>query len=383
MSYDVFTTRYRPLRLEHLIGQDNAVDIIRGMLESDKVSRTNLISGPYGSGKTTGARLLALYVNCTAEGRKLSDPPCCKCQGCRDILMAAGRDYLEINAADYRGIDAIRQIRDAAQYKPSGNNRIFVFDEVHQLTPEAWQAFLKILEEPPGDTLFILCTTDPQKIPVTALSRCKRITIVPVRPEKTVEILARVTKEEKLDPEVFTVDLLHKIAVAVNGHPRDALMALEAINNKFQAAKGKITDIDEFILNIADEIVGISPDKVAVEFLFGAYGGKITASLLAVQNILPEAVKYPDFLSRVLDYHTHAMYWRFSPKLQQKDMGFWYGKLTEKFGEKQPTPEVLVKALDLFNDTLTKIKRYEGDGYYHLVSMASNAALLFKANEKP
>jgi DNA polymerase-3 subunit gamma/tau len=352
-----------------------------GMLASGNVSRTNLISGPYGSGKTSAARLLSLYVNCEDPSRKLSDPPCEKCHGCRDILLGAGRDYLEINAANYRGIDAIRSITDAAQYKPSGRYRIFVLDEVHQLTPEAWQAFLKILEEPPPSTIFILCTTDPQKMPVTALSRCKRINITPVKPEKCRDILRRVVRSEKLDSDLFTEDLLFKIAVAVNGHPRDALMTLEAIMNKVQG-KGNVEDIDQFVLTIVDKIVGISPDKIAAEFLLGAYRGKATDSIAALQDILPETVRHPDLLNKILDYHTHTMYWRFSPKLQDSLMGIWYEKLTDQFKESKPSPETLVQVLDLFNDVLAKIKRYEGVNYYTLISMAVKASLAFKVVKK-
>lgn len=384
MAYEVLTNKYRPRRLEDLVGQENAVDIIRGMLEGGRISRTNLISGPYGSGKTTVARLLSMYVNCQAEDRKLSDPPCGKCPGCKDVLGSSGRDYMEINAADSRGIDAIRAVIDAAQYKAAGNYRIFVFDECHQITQAGMEALLKILEEPPGESIFLLCTTNPQKLPATLSSRCQKINIVPVAPSKCQEVLARVVKGEEWDTEVFTSDVLLKIAIAVEGHPRDALMTLEAMQNQLKS-KGKIEDPEKFILDKADELAGTNVDKIVPELLMGVYSGKVTFAILSMWDLLSEPMKFNDFLAKILDYHVTTLYWRLSPKLKDKNkmMFAWYAKLDEKFGKTPPPINVFVEVLDLFNDTMGKFKRYEGtDNYYSLVSVVTKAASIFKAAER-
>lgn len=369
MSYEALTLKYRPQRLKQLVGQEAVVDIIQGMLETGRVGRTLLISGPYGSGKTTTARMFARYVNCMGERENMAEPPCGECAACTRMDKGGFNDYSEINAAEARGIDEVRSILNQALYKPQSRYRIFVLDEVHKFTTHAWDAFLKMLEEPPKNTVFILCTTDPQKIPKMVVSRCKKLNIQHVPPAKTIKVLRRVVKGEGLDTEVYNVDLLEKIAMAVDGHPRDSIMTLEAIIDRI-AGKGGIAEIDDinnFVLDIADEVVGEKPEKVAGNFLLGIYAGKYTRAILPIRDV----TYHSTFIDLVLEFHAHAMYHRFSPKLTDKLYTPWYNRIQEEFSEKKLDAEGLSKVMDVLVEIAPKIKEHTIDPYYGLLNAAT------------
>lgn len=379
-TYEKLTLKYRPKTLDELFGQDSVVNTVRGMLTRDCINRTILISGPYGSGKTSIARMIATYVNC--EGREPDQlDPCGKCDVCKRMQQArpSWMDYREQNAADARGINDIRALRDQAKFKPQARFRVFVLDEVHQLTPEAAEALLKILEEPPSNTIFILCTTNPHKLPNTIVSRCCRLTIKPVESVDTVKILSRVVKGEGLDEKVFGAELLTKIATSVDGHPRDAIETLESVINNIAGRGGLegIDDIDSMILDIAEEVVGETPEKVAAAFLLGVYKGKFTGSLLALRDV----TNYQVFVDTLLHFHNETMNWRFSAKLQDKMMFAWYKKLKEQFGEPKAakiTPIALADIMDVFLNVSSQLKSYTVDGHYALVNTAVRTAMICK-----
>jgi len=374
MSYTALALKYRPRVLEDLIGQDVVRNNIKGMLQEDRINRTIFISGPYGSGKTTVARLIARYVNCEGE-RNLSDDPCGSCEPCRRMEHAAHSDYREINAADTRGIDSIRALRDRSTFMPSTRYRIYVLDEAQGLTRDAFQALLKILEEPPPSTIFILCTSEPQKIPSATISRCFRLSIEPVASQDTVKILQRVVEGEKLDQKVFGDDLLFKVANAVQGHPRDAIATLESMvhNISGRGGLGEVSDLESLVQTLAEEIIGESPINLAGRFLTGVYQGKYTKALLALRDVKDRGA----FIDTLLQFHTETMNYRFSEKLRDKMMFAWYAKLDEDLGNKESLdPGMLIRVMEILLDASSYLRGYDVDvtiAHYALINMAVRA----------
>ncbi len=377
MTYEKFTLRYRPRTFDEIVGQTSVVKSLRGMLDRKKINRTMLIHGPYGSGKTSLARLIATYLNCSGH-KKLADDPCGECESCKRMrtVPPSFTDYHEQNAASTRGINDIRSLREQSRFAPSSKKRIFVLDEVHQLTPEAFQAFLKVLEEPPSKTVFILCTTELRKIPRTIISRCARYEVKPVSSEETVKVMQRIVETEGLDIKVFDEDLLNRIAVVVEGNPRDAIETLESVVNNIEGSGGE-EDLDQMLYRIVEEVVGETPEKVAAKFLLSVYQGKVTGAVLAMRD----ANDHGSFADAVLRFHSETMSWRFSPKLRDKIMNAWYSKLEEKFGapkESGLSPDSLAAVMDVFISAANELKADSVSGYYTLLNTAVKAASICK-----
>jgi DNA polymerase-3 subunit gamma/tau len=218
MSYQVLARKYRPKSFENLVGQDHVVRALTNALEQRRLHHAYLFTGTRGVGKTTLARILAKSLNCETG---ITAKPCGVCDACRGIDADRFIDYIEINAASTRGIDDVRTLLEQATYAPTqGRFKIFMLDEVHQLTKEAFNALLKTLEEPPAHIKFILGTTDPQKVPVTVLSRCLQFNLRQMASPTISEHLKNVLSQEQID---FEPAAIYLIARAAAGSMRDAL----------------------------------------------------------------------------------------------------------------------------------------------------------------
>lgn len=216
--------KYRPQRFSDLVGQEHITRILQNALDSGRVAHAYLFCGPRGTGKTTTARLLAKALNC-ANGP--AREPCAVCAACQRIAGGSSLDVIEIDAASNRGIDDIRELRDKVKYAPAEvRYKVYVVDECHMLTPEAFNALLKTLEEPPPHVLFILATTDPQKVPPTILSRCQRLDFRRGTVADIVACLKNVVAKENLAVEEEALVL---IARSADGSWRDALSILEQV----------------------------------------------------------------------------------------------------------------------------------------------------------
>lgn len=218
MSYQVLARKYRPKSFENLVGQDHVVRALTNALDQQRLHHAYLFTGTRGVGKTTLARILAKSLNCETG---ISAKPCGMCDACTGIDADRFIDYIEINAASTRGIDDVRTLLEQATYAPTqGRFKIFMLDEVHQLTKEAFNALLKTLEEPPAHIKFILGTTDPQKVPVTVLSRCLQFNLRQMASPTISEHLKHVLDQEQIN---FEPAAIHLIARAAAGSMRDAL----------------------------------------------------------------------------------------------------------------------------------------------------------------
>jgi DNA polymerase-3 subunit gamma/tau len=197
MSTTVLARKYRPRNFAALVGQTHVVQALVNALTQKRLHHAWLFTGTRGVGKTTVSRILAKSLNCTGPDGKgdITAEPCGVCEACRAIDAGRFLDYVELDAASNRGVDEITQLLDQAVYKPViGRFKVYMIDEVHMLTPTAFNAMLKTLEEPPEYLKFVLATTDPQKVPATVLSRCLQFNLRPMAPQTIVEHLGVVLR---------------------------------------------------------------------------------------------------------------------------------------------------------------------------------------------
>jgi DNA polymerase-3 subunit gamma/tau len=223
MSYLVLARKYRPKTFTEMVGQEHVVQALTNALTTQRLHHAYLFTGTRGVGKTTVSRVLAKSLNCQGlDGTGgITANPCGVCQACTDIDAGRFVDYTELDAASNRGVDEVQSLLEQAVYKPvQGRFKVFMIDEVHMLTNTAFNAMLKTLEEPPEYLKFVLATTDPQKVPVTVLSRCLQFNLRPMAPETVLEHLGHVLGQENIDSEPQALRL---IARAARGSMRDAL----------------------------------------------------------------------------------------------------------------------------------------------------------------
>jgi len=223
MSYLVLARKYRPRNFTEMVGQEHVVQALTNALVQQRLHHAYLFTGTRGVGKTTVSRILAKSLNCQGTDGLggITAEPCGVCQACKDIDSGRFVDYTELDAASNRGVDEVQSLLEQAVYKPvQGRFKVFMIDEVHMLTNTAFNAMLKTLEEPPEYLKFVLATTDPQKVPVTVLSRCLQFNLRPMAPETVFEHLTKVLAQENLPAEPMALQLL---ARAARGSMRDAL----------------------------------------------------------------------------------------------------------------------------------------------------------------
>jgi len=216
---------WRPQTFQDVVGQQHITQTLYNSLREAKVSHAYLFSGPRGTGKTSTAKILAKAVNCE---RGLEHAPCNECSACKRISAGSVMDVVEIDAASNRGVEEIRDIRDKVKYAPTEVRRkVYIIDEVHMLTPEAFNALLKTLEEPPEHAMFILATTEPHKLPATIISRCQRFDFHRISLTEQVERMREICREEGIEAEE---EALHYVARLSDGGMRDALSLLDQIS---------------------------------------------------------------------------------------------------------------------------------------------------------
>jgi DNA polymerase-3 subunit gamma/tau len=244
------TDKYRPTKLSQLVGQKTAVGVVTGMIEKG-VPPTVLLNGPRSTGKTTIARILARRINC----QKPNGPdPCEACPSCKADKHP---DILEINAADQRGIETIRRLQSVSVLAPRFNKRVVILDESHALTPQAYQAALKLFEEPPKTCCFLLVTTNPEKMPDTILSRCSPVGLRRISENVLAKWLVSVAKREKFDLDEESANY---IASASDGHPREALTFLQQIMSH--------PDVDKKDLQVVvQNVTQTSSSKLVADFV--------------------------------------------------------------------------------------------------------------------
>ena len=224
MAYQVLARKYRPQRFSEVIGQDHVTRTLKNAIEQQRIAHGYIFSGHRGIGKTTIARILAMALNCRSTDRPTPEP-CGVCDSCVEIRAGSAVDVIEIDAATNRGIDEIRELREAARYRPARDRyKIYILDEAHQVTDAAFNALLKTLEEPPPHIVFMMATTQPEDIPQTIRSRCQHFSFHAVKFDEIVGQLADIARKENIDADD---EALAVLAEAGDGSMRDALSIMD------------------------------------------------------------------------------------------------------------------------------------------------------------
>jgi DNA polymerase III subunit gamma/tau len=226
MSYQVTARKWRPMIFDDVVGQGHVTNTLRNAIASNRVAHAYIFSGTRGCGKTTTARILARALNCLSP---INQNPDNTCEICKEIIEGRGLDVIEIDGASNRGVEEIRNLRDSVRYTPTrGSYKIYIIDEVHMLTKEAFNALLKTLEEPPTHVVFIFATTEVHKVPMTILSRCQRFDFRRIAIEEIVSTLAAIAKAEQITIEE---DALVVIAKRADGSLRDAQSIFDQVRS--------------------------------------------------------------------------------------------------------------------------------------------------------
>ncbi|MDD5440030.1 MAG: DNA polymerase III subunit gamma/tau, partial [Candidatus Omnitrophica bacterium] len=254
VMYLPLSRKYRPQGFDEIVGQEHIVTTLTNAITMERVGHAYLFAGSRGVGKTSAARILAKALNCE---KGPTAKPCGKCISCDEIARGISLDVFEIDGASNRGIDEIRNLRDNVKLKPSsGKYRIYIIDEVHMLTAEAFNALLKTLEEPPDHVKFIFATTRPQKILPTILSRCQRFDFKAIGHDKLIDVMKEISRREKI---AIDDDALAAVARASSGSLRDAEVLLDQAASY---AKGRITGAEiNHMLGLLEEDVLVALSK--------------------------------------------------------------------------------------------------------------------------
>lgn len=299
MSYLALYRRWRPRRFSEVVGQDPIVRTILQALVAGKTSHAYLFCGSRGTGKTSMAKLLARALNCLEPE---AGEPCNRCQNCSLIEGNAFMDLLEIDAASNRGIDEIRELRDRIGLAPAqGRCKVYIIDEVHMLTTEAFNALLKTLEDPPGHAVFILATTEPHRVPMTILSRCQRFDFRRIGLEDMVRRLEEVCGAEEAGAEPGALCLIAKLA---EGSLRDALGILDQC---LSGAQGPLTEE-----RVAD-LAGVAQEEFLLEWVDRIAAGDVFGTLQALQQALGEGKQSGQLLRNLQSHFRNLLVLQLDP----------------------------------------------------------------------
>ena len=295
MSYQVLARKYRPQTFSEVIGQEHVTRTLKNAIAQERVAHGYIFSGHRGIGKTTIARILAMALNCRSS-EKPSVDPCGKCESCVEIRAGNALDVIEIDAATNRGIDEIRELRDASRYRPARDRfKIYILDEAHQITDAAFNALLKTLEEPPGHVIFMLATTQSEDIPQTIRSRCQQFNFHAVGFQDIVGQLQAIALQENIAADA---DALAVLAEAGDGSMRDALSIMD---QAIACCDGRLTAA------VIRGLVGAVPSEVLEQMLQAVFRGSSSEVLHHADELLNQGYNPGHFARQMVRFLRNAL----------------------------------------------------------------------------
>ena len=279
--------KYRPKKFADVVGQNHIVKTLLNQINSNHISHAYLFCGTRGTGKTSIAKIFAMSINCL---NNKDGEPCMECESCKNVLNKQDPNIIEIDAASNNGVDNIREIRDEVKYPPiNGKYKIYIIDEVHMLSAGAFNALLKTLEEPPSHVIFILATTDPQKIPATIHSRCQRFDFKRILPQ---EMFAAIKKYMDNENIKITDEAINYIIRMSDGAMRDALSILDQCISFYFG--------EEITLQKVTEIIGTVDDKICCDFVNLLCEKETEKVLNMINKIVMDGKDINQFLSTLI-----------------------------------------------------------------------------------
>lgn len=293
IEYQVFARKYRPRKFADLIGQEYLVQTLQNAIKNNKIAHAFLLTGIRGVGKTTTARIIAACLNCKGENEDLNTPqiePCLVCSSCKAILTDNHPDVIEIDAASKTGVDDIREIITNTNYTPTiSNYKIYIIDEVHMLSNNAFNALLKTLEEPPAHTKFIFATTEIKKIPLTIISRCQKFDLKRVTNEQLTSLLETVCQQEKITYEHMALEVICNHA---GGSVRDALSILDQM---------RLVTNDKLTQEIVRNALGYSDLENSIELFDSLITGQPSQVITSYNKIYQHGAEIKNILNDLLE----------------------------------------------------------------------------------
>ena len=351
MSYLVLARKWRPRRFEDIVGQSHITRVLRNAVSAGRIAHAYLFTGVRGVGKTTAARILAKALNCE---KGPTPEPCDQCNACSEIANGSAIDVYEIDGASNRGIDEVRQIIENVKYQPAKSRfKIYIIDEVHQVTKDAFNALLKTLEEPPSFVKFILATTEPHRLPETILSRCQRFDFRRIMVREIVQRLSEISKQEGLQ---ITEGALLLLAREAEGSMRDAQSLLEQVLSYAAPGAGAGNAgamIDESLLQ---EILGVAERKVLYDLSNAVLQGDAKRCVELVADVVVQGWDIPRLSRELVEHFRNLLVVR----LTQDSPSSSFSRLLDL--PDQEVGELKVQATELSADTLLDYFRFMARG---------------------
>lgn len=340
MAYVALYRAYRPQKFSEVVGQQHIIKTLQNAIQLNKVAHAYLFCGPRGTGKTTLAKIMAKALNCE-HGPSIE--PCCECDICKGIAKGMISDVVEIDAASNNGVDDVRALRDTVKFLPSsGKYKVYIIDEVHMLSPAAFNALLKTLEEPPAHVVFILATTEPYRLPNTILSRCQRFDFQSISIDDILKRLRIVAEEENIK---VTEEALHQIANSAEGGMRDALSLFDQCIS--YSVNPEIT-IDD-VLAVSGNI---SYQKI-IELLDSCISLDETNAIKILDGILREGKEVPRVINDIILFLRDLLLFKNNAYLEKKIMfeNEAFISLSKKVSK-----DIIYKWLDILNDANNQMR---------------------------